>query len=141
MARLLAKVDAVADVVVEAFEEGPNFAEADDSSFLLAQWDCVGCSHDAPYGLVRVDDSVGLVTVMTQVNLLDEAETLVLARSLFRCLPCEVTHPPLRSVASGSSLPALMPPLWRPWQRRLELETRRMVDAYSMALHRKIVGN
>ncbi len=89
---------------------------------------------------MRVDDSVvGLVTVTNLVNLLDEAETLVLVRSLFRCLPCEVTHPPLKSVASSSSPSALMPPLW-PWQRR-QLETRRMVDAYSMALHHKIVGN
>ncbi len=69
------------------------------------------CSHDAPCGFVRVDDSVGLVTVMNLVSLLDAAVTLVLVRSLFRCLPCEVTRPPLKSVASGSSLPALTPPL------------------------------
>ena len=99
----------------------------------------MGCSHDAPCGFVRVDDSVGLVTVMNLVSLLDEAVTLVLVRSLFRCWPCEVTHLPLKSVASGSSLPALTLPLW-PWQR-LEPETRRIVDAYWVALHHKRVGN
>ena len=99
----------------------------------------MGCSHDAPCGLVRVDDSVGPVTVMNLGSLLDEAVTLVLVRSLFRCLPCEVTHLPLKSVTSGSSLPALTPPLW-PWQR-LEPETRHIVDAYSVALHHKMVGN
>ena len=69
------------------------------------------CSHDAPCGLVRVDEPVGLATVMNLVSLLDEAVTLVVVRSLFRCLTCEVTRLPLKSVASGSSLPALMPPL------------------------------
>ena len=71
----------------------------------------MGCSHDAPCGLVRVDDSVGLVTVMNLVSLLDEAVTLVVVRSLFQCWPCEVTHLPLKSVASGSNLPALTLPL------------------------------
>ena len=99
----------------------------------------MGCSHDAPCGLVRVDDSVGLVTVMILVSLLDEAVILVLVHSLFRCWPCEVTHLPLKSVAWGSSLPALTLPLW-PWQR-LEPETRRIVDAYWVALHHKRVGN
>ena len=37
MARLLARVDAVADAVEEASEEGLSFAEADGSSLLLAQ--------------------------------------------------------------------------------------------------------
>ena len=37
MARLPAKVDAVADVVEEAFEEGPSFVEVDGSSLLLAE--------------------------------------------------------------------------------------------------------
>ena len=99
----------------------------------------MGCSHDAPCGLVRVDDSVGLVTVMNLVSLLDEAVTLVLVRSLFRCWPCEVIHLPLKSVASGSSLPALTLPLWS-WQR-LEPETRRIVDACWVALHHKRVGS
>ena len=36
MARLLVKVDAVADVVVEASGEGPSFVEVDGSSSLLA---------------------------------------------------------------------------------------------------------
>lgn len=99
----------------------------------------MGCSRDAPCGPVRVDDSVGLVKVMNLVSLLDEAVTLVVVRSLFRWLSCEVSHLPLKFVASGSNLPALTLPLW-PWQR-LEPETRRIVDAYWVALHHKRVGN
>ena len=87
---------------------------------------------------MRDDDSVGLAMVMNSTSLLDGAETLVYVRSLSRCLPCEVTHLPLKSAASGSSLPALMPPLW-PWQR-LAPETRRILDAYSVGLQHMIVN-
>ena len=88
---------------------------------------------------MRVDGFVELAMVMNLGSLLDEAETLVLVRSLCRCLPCEVTHLPLKSGASGSSLPALMPPLW-PWQR-LAPETRRTLDAYSVGLQHMIVDS
>ena len=37
MAQLLVKVGVVVDVGEEASEEGPSFAEVDDSSLLLAQ--------------------------------------------------------------------------------------------------------
>ena len=97
------------------------------------------CSHDGPYGLVRVDDLVELVMVMNLMSLLDEAEIVVLVRSLSQYLPYEATHLPLKSGASGSSLPALMPPLW-PWQR-LVPETRRILDAYLLGLQHMIVSN
>ena len=139
MARLLVKVGVVVGVGEEAFEEGPSFAEVDGSSLLLAQYCCVDCSHDGPYGLVKVDDFVELVMVMNLMSLLDEAATSVLVRSLSRYLPCEATHLPLKSGALGSSLPALMPPLW-PWQR-LAPETRRILDAYSLGLQHMIVSN
>ena len=84
------------------------------------------------------DDFVELAMVMNSRSLLDGVETLAYVRSLSRCLPCEVTHLPLKSGASGSSLPALMPPLW-PWQR-LAPETRRILDAYSVGLQHMIVN-
>ena len=88
---------------------------------------------------MRVDDFAALVMVMNLGSLLDEEETLVCVRSLSQRLSCEATHLPLKFGASGSSLPALMPPLW-PWQQ-LAPETRRILDAYSLGPQHTVVGS